>query len=129
MRFHTFNDYASALTVDGPHVLVQDWWDRLEREIRAASLGLGYEYRNSTVEMIAVLGTHSAIDPEVIEELHRLRRDRNFVVHDLDAPAMSADETRSYARRALALIWYLSELRKCYLSSASRALPAVAGRS
>ncbi len=128
MRFHTFNDYAFALTVDAPHVLVQDCWDRLEREIRAVSLGLGYEYRNSTVEMIAVLGTHSAIDPEVIEELHRLRRGRNSVVHDLDAPALSADETRSYGRRAFALIWYLSELRKCHLSSASGALPAVAGR-
>ena len=61
--------------------------------------------------MIAVLDMHHAIDAEMVEELHVLRRVRNAVAHDLDAPALTADKAENYARRAFALSWHLSELR------------------
>ena len=110
VQFHTFDQYVSVLSVDAPHALVQDWWTRLERQIRIVSRRLGYEYKNSAVEMINALEMHPVIEAEVIEELQAMRRTRNAVVHDLNAPALSSEEAEKYARRAWTLGWYLSEL-------------------
>lgn len=107
----TFDDYVSELHDEAPSVLVHNWWGRLEHEVCAVSQDLGYEDTNSVVERIEGLGMHPAIEPEVVEELHSLRRKRNAVAHDLDAPALTTGEARDYARRALALTWYLSQLR------------------
>ncbi len=99
------------LFFDGaPHTVVQHSWSQLEREIRAVSESLGYEYSNSVVEMIDALDRHPAIDTATTAELHTMRRTRNVVAHDLDAPAPTAEQTEQYARRAFALAWYLSEL-------------------
>ncbi len=110
MRFQTFDDYTAVLSADTPYEFVEDWWRQLESEIRSVAGDLGYEYRNSVVEMITALGVHPTIDSEIIDELYRLRHFRNAVAHDVDARAPITDEARNYARRALALSWYLSEL-------------------
>ena len=110
VQLHTFDQYLSADSVEVPHALVQDWWSRLEREVCAVSQSLGYEYKNSIVDLIEVLSMHPVIESEVIEELQVLRRTRNAVAHDLDAPDLTAEEAEEYARRARALTWYLSEL-------------------
>ena len=110
LQFHTFDDYVSVLSVDAPHALVQDWWSRLEREIRKLGEKLGYKYKNSIVDMINALDRHPTIETNLIDELQAMRRTRNAVAHDLDAPSLTAEQAEQYARRALALGWYLSEL-------------------
>lgn len=96
---------------EAPPALVQKSWSRLERQIRAASERLGYAYSNSVVEMIDALDRHPSADAAVLAELHAMRRTRNAVAHDLDAPRPTAAQAEEYARRAFALGWYLSELR------------------
>ena len=110
VKFHTFDDYVSVLSIDAPHALVQEWWSRLEREVKKLCKKLGHKYNNSVSEMINALDRHPAIDTKVIEELHSMRRTRNAVAHDLDVPSLTVDQAEQYARRAFALGWDLSEL-------------------
>lgn len=80
VQFRTFDEMAAVLSANTPHALVQDWWGRLEGVIRAICARLGAPSQLSVSRLIdEYLPLHEAASPELIPELHQMRRFRNRI--------------------------------------------------
>ena len=107
-QFHTFDQMALVLGHNAPHALVQDWWSRLEGAIRDVVAGEGGHSRKPVSELISRdLVRLPGVSSALVDELHRMRQLRNRCAHG-EAPALTADEARAFARRAWAIAWSLS---------------------
>ena len=106
IEFHTFDEMVSVLSCNTPCALVLDWWSRLERAIRRFT----NQVQGSIATLISDdLGSHPDITPELINELHHLRRRRNCVAHDA-SPSLTAQEAETYARKAWGIACFIGEL-------------------
>lgn len=100
IQFHTFHEMAAVMSHNMPHALVQDWWSRLERVIRTVCPLYGAGPREPVAKLIdKYLIQHPVVTPELVRELHIMRKLRNQCAHG-EAPPLTVEESSAYAYRA-----------------------------
>jgi hypothetical protein len=105
VQFQTFDEMAAVLAENTPHALVQDWWGRLEHVIRCICARQGAPPHTSVARLIdKYLSLHAVVTPDLIRELHQMRKFRNRCAHG-EAPAMTAQDAEAFARRAWKIGW------------------------
>ena len=108
-EFETFHEMVSVLAANTPHALVQDWWARLEGQIRRICIRLGAHARTSVATQIdTYLVPALGLSTEIVAELHTMRQLRNQCAHG-EAPSISRDEASTFAHRAWAMAWGITE--------------------
>lgn len=109
-HFSTFDEMVAVLATNTPHALVQDWWARLEAELRARRpTGVS---RNAPIASLLSQShaMHFGFADKELAELNAMRRLRNACAHG-EAPPLSEPMAAQFARRAHALAWDLAERR------------------
>ena len=99
-QFHTIHEMVSVMSHNMPQALVQDWWSRLERVIRHFSQLYGAAPGEPVAKLIdKYLIQHPLVTPDLVRELHVMRKLRNKCAHG-EAPPLSVEESSAYAYRA-----------------------------
>jgi hypothetical protein len=115
-QFQTFPEMIQVMATNCPHALVQDWWARLESQIRAAQFGQRSSAPvHSLIESLSQFG----LCKQDTDELHGMRKLRNRCAHG-EAPSISPETAAFFALRAWSIAWSIaskqeemSPLRAC----------------
>jgi len=98
-----FKDYVTLMAANSPHVLVMDWWRRLDRAlldyVTLRQIG-GPGNRRAIEEAVSL---DQALGPGFADCIRRLRLLRNQIAHE-PIYHHSSEDAAGYARHAFTLI-------------------------
>ena len=98
-----FNDYVAVIAANSPHVLVMDWWRRLDLALRDYGDTLKPMINSQNREAIEkAVSQDQNLGPGVADLIHGLRQLRNRAAHE--SINLSAEDATAYARQAFSLI-------------------------
>lgn len=101
LQFQTFPEMAQVMAVNCPHALIQDWWARLEAQVRAVQPAQG---TGTPMHMLIDLLRQFGLSAKDADELHEMRKLRNRCAHG-EAPPVSPETAAFFAFRAWSIAW------------------------
>jgi hypothetical protein len=103
-QFQTFPEMIQVMATNCPHALIQDWWARLEAQVRAVqpiqSKGAAI---HSQIDSLRRFG----LNDKDTDELHGMRKLRNRCAHG-EAPPITAETAAFFAFRAWSIAWSIA---------------------
>ena len=98
-----FDDYVAVIAANSPHVLVMDWWRRLDLALRDYGGTLKPMIDSKNREAIEkAVSQDQNLGPGVADLIRGLRQLRNRVAHE--SINLSAEDATSYAKQAFSVI-------------------------
>ncbi len=98
-----FDDYVAVIAANSPHVLVMDWWRRLDLALRDYGGTLKPMIDSQNREAIEkAVSQDQNLGPGVADVIRGLRQLRNRAAHE--SMNLSAEDATAYARQAFSLI-------------------------
>ncbi len=98
-----FDDYVAVIAANSPHVLVMDWWRRLDLALRDYGGTLKPMIDSKNREAIEkAVSQDQNLGPGVADLIRGLRQLRNRVAHE--SINLSAEDATAYARQAFSVI-------------------------
>ncbi len=103
-QFQTFTEMIQVMATNCPHALIQDWWARLEAQVRAVqpvqSNGAPIHSLIDSLHRFGLCGKDT-------DELHGMRKLRNRCAHG-EAPPITPEIAAFFAFRAWSIAWSIA---------------------